>query len=63
MPLRLVGHHNGVLKPDVFDALIRSIPRQEGWLSTVDGRRSVLNEVTRCVDDKLSVGDIWQSGL
>ena len=52
---RLVGHHNGVLKPDVFDALIRNIPRQEGWLSTVDGRRSVLNEVTRRVDDELSV--------
>ena len=51
----LVKHHDGTVEPDVIDDVIQSTSPEHGWLSSVDGRRSVFAEVTKRVDKVLGV--------
>ena len=51
----LLGHHNSPLTQDLIEELSCNIPREQDWLKSVDGRRSVLGEVTRRVEEKLNV--------
>ena len=51
----LVRQHDGSVSPEVIERVLRDIPSQEGWSRTVDGRRSVLNEVSHFVDRELKV--------
>ena len=51
----LAGHHGAYLEPGVVDDLVLSMPRREGWLDSVDGRRPVFAHVTNRVDTELGV--------
>ena len=51
----VIEHHSRFLEPEVIEELIRVIPREQDWLKSVDGRRTVLGEVGRRLDAKLEV--------
>ena len=51
----LVSHHDASLERDSIDELTQGVPREDGWLDSVDGRRQVFAEVTRRLDAKLGV--------